>query len=391
MPPQGGRLSRGERTLSTIVTRMEFEFEKKVLADITPSFKVGVITDSQLSPFFWKKMNTFERNLRRACMRMAALKPDILIFAGDICNIASNCAYGRFMRALGDAFKESKPHFAVIMGNHDYFPRPEIAALRRRKFIKNTAFPPFWHYVAGGYHFVGVSPDCGSLRRGYDGVAPALRHELDKAVAASGKRPFISVYSSFLQRAYDQINHDVARMKLPVVIGIDLSAYAKMNITILPMLTAGNINFVEFHDALIYNSIEGTKRCCKIDDNKVRTEFGDVEPMMPGETVNEDNEAVIAGTNLMRPFGWYQITPGNNSYAPRNCDQLPLHIIRFMLAKLIDAEENSYKGFFGSILKFLKTVFGTMDIDELKRIIGNMQRNGVIKDKGDGIEIIKRF
>lgn len=189
MPPQGGRLSRGERTLSTIVTRMEFEFEKKVLADITPSFKVGVITDSQLSPFFWKKMNTFERNLRRACMRMAALKPDILIFAGDICNIASNCAYGRFMRALGDAFKESKPHFAVIMGNHDYFPRPEIASLRRRKFIKNTAFPPFWHYVAGGYHFVGVSPDCGSLRRGYDRVAPALRHELDKAVAASGKRP----------------------------------------------------------------------------------------------------------------------------------------------------------------------------------------------------------
>ena len=113
--------------------------------------------------------------------------------------------------------------------------------------------------------------------------------------------------------------------------------------------------------------------------------------MMPGETIKEDPLAVIAGTNLMRPFGWYQITPGNNSYAPRNCDQLPLHIIRFMLAKLIDAEENSYKGFFGSILKFLKTVFGTMDIDELKHIIGNMQRNGVIKDKGDGIEIIKRF
>ena len=34
-------------------------------------------------------------------------------------------------------------------------------------------------------------------------------------------RPFISVYSSFLQRAYDQISHDVARMQLPVVIGID--------------------------------------------------------------------------------------------------------------------------------------------------------------------------
>ena len=59
---------------------MEFNFDSRVLTDVTPVFKVGVLTDSQLSPFFWKKMNTFERNLRRACMRMAALKPDILCF-----------------------------------------------------------------------------------------------------------------------------------------------------------------------------------------------------------------------------------------------------------------------------------------------------------------------
>ena len=39
--------------------------------------------------------------------------------------------------------------------------------------------------------------------------------------ALSGKRPFISVYSSFMQRAYDQINHDLGRMNLPVVVGVD--------------------------------------------------------------------------------------------------------------------------------------------------------------------------
>ena len=39
--------------------------------------------------------------------------------------------------------------------------------------------------------------------------------------ALNGKRPFVSVYSSFLQRAYDQLNHDIARMDLPVVVGID--------------------------------------------------------------------------------------------------------------------------------------------------------------------------
>lgn len=40
-------------------------------------------------------------------------------------------------------------------------------------------------------------------------------------LALNGKKPFVSIYSSFLQRAYDQMNHDVCRMNLPVVLGID--------------------------------------------------------------------------------------------------------------------------------------------------------------------------
>lgn len=53
------------------------------------------------------------------------------------------------------------------------------------------------------------------------GIAEEHATTFAASLAQSGKRPFISLYSSFLQRAYDQINHDVARMKLPVVIGID--------------------------------------------------------------------------------------------------------------------------------------------------------------------------
>ena len=40
-------------------------------------------------------------------------------------------------------------------------------------------------------------------------------------LAISGKFPFLSIYSSFSQRAYDQLNHDIARMDLPCLIGID--------------------------------------------------------------------------------------------------------------------------------------------------------------------------
>lgn len=53
----------------------------------------------------------------------------------------------------------------------------------------------------------------------------AEQHAVTMACAMSlgGLKPFVSIYSSFLQRAYDQVNHDMARMNLPVVIGIDRS------------------------------------------------------------------------------------------------------------------------------------------------------------------------
>ncbi len=40
-------------------------------------------------------------------------------------------------------------------------------------------------------------------------------------LAAGGMKPFCNIYSSFSQRAYDQIIHDVALQKLPVVICLD--------------------------------------------------------------------------------------------------------------------------------------------------------------------------
>ncbi|GER03647.1 hypothetical protein JCM17846_13290 [Iodidimonas nitroreducens] len=40
-------------------------------------------------------------------------------------------------------------------------------------------------------------------------------------MAAEGMRPFAAIYSTFLQRAYDQLVHDVAIQKLPVRFAID--------------------------------------------------------------------------------------------------------------------------------------------------------------------------
>lgn len=58
--------------------------------------------------------------------------------------------------------------------------------------------------------------------RSFD-VGIAEEHAMTFAAGLSqGKEfPFLSVYSSFFQRAYDQLNHDIARMNLPCLIGID--------------------------------------------------------------------------------------------------------------------------------------------------------------------------
>lgn len=53
------------------------------------------------------------------------------------------------------------------------------------------------------------------------GIAEDYAISFAAGLAISGKHPFISIYSSFLQRGYDQLNQDLARMNLPVVIGID--------------------------------------------------------------------------------------------------------------------------------------------------------------------------
>lgn len=58
--------------------------------------------------------------------------------------------------------------------------------------------------------------------RSFDtGIAEEHAVTFAAAMAIQGYRPFLSMYSTFLQRGYDQINHDICRMDLPVVIGID--------------------------------------------------------------------------------------------------------------------------------------------------------------------------
>lgn len=58
--------------------------------------------------------------------------------------------------------------------------------------------------------------------RAFDvGIAEQHAVTFAAGLAAEGKKAFAAIYSSFLQRAYDQVVHDVAIQKLPVVFCLD--------------------------------------------------------------------------------------------------------------------------------------------------------------------------
>ena len=55
------------------------------------------------------------------------------------------------------------------------------------------------------------------------GIAEQHATTMAAGLATQGMKPFLAIYSTFLQRAYDQVLHDVCRQNLNVFFGIDRS------------------------------------------------------------------------------------------------------------------------------------------------------------------------
>ncbi len=114
-------------------------------------------------------------------------------------------ASGRLLHESPEGFKSWSALIADIVG--------EFAENDKRI----AAITPAMMYGSSLDRFFAAHPE-----RSFDcGIAEEHAMTFAASLANAGMRPFISVYSSFLQRAYDQINHDVCRMDLPVLIGID--------------------------------------------------------------------------------------------------------------------------------------------------------------------------
>ncbi|MDE7192316.1 MAG: 1-deoxy-D-xylulose-5-phosphate synthase [Clostridia bacterium] len=57
------------------------------------------------------------------------------------------------------------------------------------------------------------------------GIAEGHAVTMSAGLALAGKKPYVAIYSTFLQRAYDNVLHDVCLNKLPVVFCIDRAGF----------------------------------------------------------------------------------------------------------------------------------------------------------------------
>ena len=104
----------------------------------------------------------------------------------DVIKTATRDAYGKALAELGE-----KNEKLIVLD-------ADLAAATKTGMFKKV-FPERFY-------------DCGIAEGNMISVAAGL--------AAAGLKPVFAVYSSFLQRAYDQIVHDVCIQNLPVVFAI---------------------------------------------------------------------------------------------------------------------------------------------------------------------------
>ena len=117
---------------------------------------------------------------------------------------------GKFDPAIGIVSKPStKPTYSQIFG--DWL--CDIAQLDKRLI----GITPAMREGSGMVKFSEQYPD-----RYFDvGIAEQHAVTFAAGLACEGMKPVVAIYSTFLQRAYDQVIHDVVLQNLPVVFAID--------------------------------------------------------------------------------------------------------------------------------------------------------------------------
>lgn len=170
------------------------------------SFKVGVISDTQFPPTekALEEDDTFVRHFKDTLTIMKNNNVDMILFAGDIGDLGTYFAFQTYERTIDEVYGDDRPIIQTIMGNHDFWNKSVFSAINHIKaFEKVTGESPWTHYVVNGYHFIGASPNYGSMSAGYRLTARWLEKELEKASQDSAGKPiFVMTHNQPFNTCY---------------------------------------------------------------------------------------------------------------------------------------------------------------------------------------------
>ena len=153
---------------------------------------------------------------------------------------------------------------------------PAVGIVKPAKPPKQTFTQVFGHWLcdmaAKDSRLVGITP---AMREGsglvefeqrfpdrYFDVGIAEQHAVTFAagLACEGLKPVVAIYSTFLQRGYDQLIHDVALQKLPVVFALDRAG----------VVGADGATHAGAYDIAFLRCIPNMSIACPADENECR-------------------------------------------------------------------------------------------------------------------------
>ncbi len=258
--------------------------------------------------------------------------------------------------------KSAKPSYTEVFGET----MMELAAEDRRIVAVTAAMPE----GTGLARFAEAFPD-----RFFDvGIAEQHGVTFAAGMATEGLRPVVAIYSTFLQRAYDQIVHDVCLESLPVVFAIDRGglvgedgpthhgAFDLAFLRTLPNMVLmapkdenelrrmlktalthdGPIAFRYPRGSAVGVPLENPIRPLEIGRSEVLVEGDDLLMMGIGRTVTAVQEAAVQ----LREKGVHATVLNSRFVKPIDADRIVELASR--IPRILTVEENAVQGGFGS-------------------------------------------
>ncbi len=201
------------------------------------------------------------------------------------------------------------------------------------------------------------------------GIAEEFAVTYAAGMASGGLKPVVAVYSTFMQRAYDQILHDVCMQNLPVVFCLDRAGFVGQDgkthqglfdlsyLSHLPNLTVlSPINPLDLQNALDYalslNSpvaIRYSKDGCESEFNSTSYSDGLWQTVKEGTDVT-----VLAVGGRMLDLALEFAKASDKSVkvvAVRSVKPLSKELLQTLSGKVVTLEENVLNGGFGSSVR----------------------------------------